>query len=486
MSDNGNRFDVVVVGCGIAGLSAAVSACQQGAKVAVLERATFEERGGNTRYTEGFLRMNNDSEVSDDFETELATTGSAYLDPALVHETAAPYEQWPAIVRSMNFVDPEVITAFSSEAGPTLQWLKGFGARFDNLPTPHITHSFPKLVTVGGGLQLVEILTAEAEKSGVTFFYETTAKELIQDQEGAVVGLKATGRRNKVTEFDARAVILASGGFEGNPEMLAHYLGPKAVNLRPTARGGYYNRGEGIQMALDIGAAPCGNFSNFHAEPVDPRSGVTEPLIMIFPYGILVNKDGERFVDEASRALDRLYEPVSYRILEQRDGIAYLILDEKIEDVENYQVGVRTDQPPIVADTIAELAEKLEISSLALGATVASFNAACPEGPFSLMGLDGMATDGLKPPKSNWARPIDTAPFQAYPIIAVNTFTFGGLKVNASAQVLNTDGDIIPGLYAGGEVIGLFFRSYAGATSVLRGATFGRLGGAHAAQYQAP
>ena len=127
MSDGGNRFDVVVVGCGIAGLSAAVSACQQGAKVAVLERATFEERGGNTRYTEGFLRMNNDSEVSDDFETELAVTGSGYLDPALVHESSAPYEQWPPIVKSMNFVDPEVITAFSSEAGPTLQWLKGFG-----------------------------------------------------------------------------------------------------------------------------------------------------------------------------------------------------------------------------------------------------------------------------------------------------------------------------------------------------------------------
>ena len=486
MAEEGNRFDVVVVGCGIAGLSAAVSACQQGAKVVVLERATYEERGGNTRYTEGFLRMNNDSEVSDDFEIELAATGSGYLDPALVHETSAPYEEWSAIVKSMSFVDPEVITTFANEAGPTLQWLKGFGARFDFLPTPHITHSFPKLVTVGGGLQLIEILTAEAEKGGVTFFYETTAKELIQDGEGAVVGLKSTGRRNKMTEIRARAVILASGGFEGNPEMLAHYMGPKAVNLRPTARGGYYNRGEGIRMALDIGAAPCGNFSNFHAEPVDPRSGEPEPLIMIFPYGILVNKDGERFVDEASRALDRLYEPISYRVLEQRDGNAYLILDEKIEDVENYQVGVRTDQPPIVAETLAELAEKLDIRATSLEATVAAFNEACPDGPFALMELDGMATAGLNPPKSNWSRPIDTAPFRAYPIIAANTFTFGGVKVNASAQVLNTDGEVVPGLYAGGEVIGLFYRTYTGATSVLRGATFGRLGGAHAAQYQAP
>jgi len=153
MSSDENSFDVVVVGCGIAGLSAAVSACHQGAKVALLERATIEERGGNTRYTEDFLRMNTDSEVFDDFETELAVTGSGYLDPSPGHATSAPYEQWPAIVKSMNIIDPEVITTFSNEAGPTLQWPKGFGARFDHLPTPRcltrMAMSFPGSTLAG-------------------------------------------------------------------------------------------------------------------------------------------------------------------------------------------------------------------------------------------------------------------------------------------------------------------------------------------------
>ncbi len=276
-------------------------------------------------------------------------------------------------------------------------------------------------------------------------------------------------------------IILASGGFEGNPEMLARYIGREAINLRPVARGGYYNKGEGIAMALAVGAAPNGDFGSYHAEPIDPRSGVAEPAIFTFPYGVLVNKQGERFTDEAPATVDAVYESVTRRIYEQRDGIAYLILDAKIDDVPNWRVSARTDQAPIKANTLEELAKQIGIDALPLSRTINAYNQACRPGVFKALEIDNLKTEGLSPPKSNWARPIDKAPFLAYPIISANVFTFGGLKVDANARVLDLDGAPIAGLYAAGETMGLYFRTYTGSTSVLRGAVFGRLAGKHAA-----
>ncbi|MFN0317361.1 MAG: FAD-binding protein, partial [Burkholderiales bacterium] len=257
-------------------------------------------------------------------------------------------------------------------------------------------------------------------------------------------------------------------------------VGPRALYLRPVARGGYYNKGEGIRMALDIGAAPCGDFGSYHAEPVDPRSGIAEPAIFIFPYGILVNREGQRFVNEAPGIVDAHYESITRHIFQQTEGIAYVILDAKIGDVPNKQLAIRTDQPPIAADSIAALAEKIGVPGAALEATVAAYNAACGPGMFKALEADGLATSGLHPPKSHWARPIDRAPYHAYPIISSNVFTFGGLKVNGNAQVLASDGDPIEGLYAAGETVGLYYKTYTGSTSVLKGAVFGRLAGQHA------
>ncbi len=480
MAKTENTFDVVVAGCGIAGLSAAVSAAEKGAKVAVLERAPFEERGGNTRYTEAYLRMKTDTEVTDDFETHLADNGGGYLDPELVGTTTQPYEQWPSIVKSLSFTDPEVISAFANAAGPTVQWLKGYGVRFDFLPTQFLTKSQPRLLPVGGGWALVEALGAQAEKLGVTFFYETTARSLIQNEAGAVVGLNAVDKTNQPIVFRGR-VVLGCGGFEGSAEMQTRYIGPRSVYLRPVARGGYYNKGEGIRMALDIGAAPCGDFGSYHAEPIDPRSGCAEASVFIFPYGILVNQEGRRFTDEAPGTVDAVYESVTRQIFNQTAGIAYVILDEKLKDVPNYTLGLRTDQPPVTGKTIAELAQKLKIPADVLEQTVAAYNAACQSGTFKALELDHLATKGLAPAKSNWARPLDKAPYAAYPIMSANVFTFGGLKIDTKARVLNNDGAVIPGLYAAGEVVGMYYKTYTGATSVMKGAVFGRLAGADAA-----
>jgi tricarballylate dehydrogenase len=474
------QFDVVVVGCGIAGLSAAVAARQQGARVAILERAPVEERGGQTRYTEAYLRMKSESEVTDDFEAHFMENAGGYLDPMLVAETTQPYESWPGLIKSMSFVDPEFLSAFAAGAGPTVQWMKTFGLRFDFLPTQFLTKSQPRLLPVGGGLALVEALAGWAEVNGVRFFYETVAQDLIVDSEGEVGGIRARGPGAKAVEFVGRAVVLGSGGFGGNLEMMSQYMGNRALFVRPICRGGHYNKGEGIRMALAIGAAPCGDYSSYHAEPIDPRSGVAEPSVFIFPYGVLVNRRGMRFVDEAMGTVDAYYERITRRIFEQPDGIAYTIFDAKIADVPNYTLAIRTDKPAIVADSLGALADKLGISP-AVEATIAEYNAACRPGMFKPLELDHLATQELEPTKSNWARPIDRAPFAAYPIISANVFTFGGLKVNAKAQVLHSSGHPIPGLYAAGEVIGLYYKNYTGATSVLKGAVFGRIAGIDAA-----
>jgi tricarballylate dehydrogenase len=265
--------------------------------------------------------------------------------------------------------------------------------------------------------------------------------------------------------------------------MLTHYVGPRARYLRPVARGGYYNKGEGIRMALAIGAAACGDYGSFHAEPLDPRSGAPEPVVLVFNYGILVNKLGQRFIDEAPATVDATYEAITRIIFEQPEGIAYVVLDSQIDDVPNWKRSVRSDQPPITANSIPELAARLGIDAAALTATVAGYNAACPAtGTFKPLQLDGLATAStLTPKKSNWARPVENPPFLAWPIICGNCFTFGGLKVDSSSRVLDTDGVVIPGLYAAGETIGLYYGTYPGATSVLRGAVFGRIAGTHAA-----
>ncbi|MGY9057395.1 MAG: FAD-binding protein, partial [Alphaproteobacteria bacterium] len=280
------------------------------------------------------------------------------------------------------------------------------------------------------------------------------------------------------------AVVLGCGGVEGNPEMLAHYCGPQTQFTRPIAKGGYFNRGEGIRAGLEAGAAPAGDFGSFHAQPVDPRSGEIEAVVLTFNYGILVNKAGERFTDEAPAAADACYEAISRDILQQKHGLAWVIHDAKIEDVPNWRKAVRSDQPAFEADTLEELAKLIGVDEDGLLDTVEAYNAACPLSvvDFTPLDLDGQRTArGLAPRKSNWSRTIDQGPYKAWPIMCANCFTFGGLKVNPNAQVIDLDGRPLPGLYAAGETMGVYHRTYTGSSSVMRGAVFGRIAGHHAA-----
>ena len=484
MGGGDDGYDVIVVGCGIAGLSAAVSAQQAGARVALLERAPKEERGGNTRYTESFWRMQSHDAVSEDFWDRFAENAGGHLDPAVIEESVKPYDEWPGLLRGLGFVDPELVATLADNAGPTLRWLTGFGVAFDFLPNYFITESTTRMAPAGGGLALVEALAAHAESvpDRIAIHYETTARRLIQDDEGRANGVEATGANNRTTRLRARAVVLASGGFEGNPEMLSRYLGPQSQFIRPVARGGYYNRGEGIRMALEIGAAPCGDYGSFHAQPVDPRSGQHEPVVLNYP-------------------LRHPGEPRGPPLRRRGAGDGGRELRGGLPADDGADRGHRLRHHRCKARRRAQLAEVGAHRPASGGggnsgrsgssarhrrrrarAHAGRLQRRLPgEDGFKPLALDGLATEGLTPRKSNWARPVDRPPFRAWPIIAANCFTFGGLKINPRAQVLNTDGETIPGLYAAGETAGLYYRTYTGSTSVMRGAVFGRIAGLDAA-----
>ncbi|WP_270889329.1 FAD-dependent oxidoreductase [Pedococcus sp. 5OH_020] len=475
-----HRYDVVVVGGGIAGLSAAVSAAGVGARVGLLDRASEAETGGNTRYTEAYLRMRSTDEPAEGFTDALVDDFMGHPDPGLTADAVLDRDRRSPLLRAHHVVDLDYVEAFADNAGPTLRWLESHGIAFAQLPTLFPTVSTTRLAPVGGGLALVETLGKRARDLGVDFHFETTARSLVVDPAGRVAGLHAADHSGAAVHF-VGAVVLASGGYQGNPEMMARYHGDKALTCRPVARGGNYNKGEGIEMALALGAATAGNFALFHAEPVDPRSGDPEAAIMAFPYGVLVNEQGERFVDEARGPVDAWYERTTRDIQDQPHGIAWLVLDASASAVPTIRTAIRTVEPPVSGATVAQLAERIGVDAQALEGTVAAYNAACPEGEWDPTRPDGLATTGLTPPKCNWAKPIEVAPFEAYPVIAANVFTFGGLKVDATSRVVDRDGRTIAGLYAAGEMTGLYYSNYTGSTSVLRGATFGKIAGAHAA-----
>ena len=355
--------DVVVVGCGIAGLSAAMTAAEHGGRVAVLERAPEEERGGNTRYTESFWRMQSEDAVSEDFEDRFAANSGGWPDPGILQDAVRDRDNQPAVLRSLSVVDPEIVATLAEEAPKALSWLKGFGVKFDFLPLYFLSQSTTRMGPIGGGLALIEALGAAAATRAdqITFHYETAARDLITDDQGRVRGVTAVARGNRPVSFRGQAVILASGGFEGNPEMLSHYVGAQAQFIRPVARGGHYNRGEGLRMALTAGAAPCGDYGSFHAQPVDPRATDWEPVVLNYSYGVLVNRQGVRFTDEGPAMVDATYEEVTREIMAQPEGLAFAVFDAGLDDVDNWQVTVRSRVPPYQGDTWAELASAMGV-----------------------------------------------------------------------------------------------------------------------------
>ncbi|MCM3388941.1 FAD-binding protein [Ureibacillus chungkukjangi] len=458
-------FDLAIIGCGAAGTAAALAAAEkakeqnQSLKIVILERADYEQRGGNTRWTAAYMRMENIDQPAPNFVEDML----AFSD---------------------NYADRSYIETLHKNAGSTLRWVESKGVDFDYLPTMFLTSSKPRLLPVGGGRAIIDTLSLRARALGVEIIYEATAWNLSLDEAGAINGLKVRIKGGETMELNVNAVILAAGGFQGSHEMMAQYIGRDAHKIPPVCEGGYFNKGEAIRMAMSLGAKGAGQWDAFHAEPVDPRSKREEAGVMLYPYFILVNQDGQRFTDEGYTTIDEQYEAVARKIFyECPNHIAYMIADQKMYDIPNYTEALQTEQPPILANTLEELAEKLNIPKENLTKTVSEFNKAVQPGEFLWNKKDDKKALGITPEKSNWAIPIEKGPYIAYPIISCNVFTNGGIATDTEGRVLSNDNDPIPGLYAAGEMTGLYYGKYPGGTSVLRSLVFGKRAGEHAISY---
>lgn len=462
-------YDLVVIGCGAAGLSAAVSyaaaAKKQGrqARIAVLERATNEGRGGATRWTSAWFRI----------------TGDRRLDPAFVGQMETV---------SNGLADLAYCKTLEREVGETLDFLEA-----NNVPLVYFEQPFPNRNTggglgmpAGGGVSIVDGLAGVVDRTpGSEILYETEAVHLSVSAKGRIDGVMVRGHDGLLRKLAAQAVVIACGGFEGNKEMLTRYLGERACDLPLIAPTVGNNRGDGIRMAMDVGSDTAGQFDMFHGEPVDVRSSKPDAVIYAFPYGIVVNRHAKRFFDEGKDSFDSTFEEIAFEIWRNQELKAFFIGDQTTLKIESVDKIILSDQPPVTAKKLSELATLLGLDAPALERTVSEYNAAIGPEEFNPHIRDGKAAIGIDPPKSNWAFPLNSPPYIAYPLTCAITFTFGGVRTDTSARVVTPAGVAIPGLYAAGEVTGLYYHHYPAGTSVLRSATFGRLAGAHAAAMSA-
>ena len=490
---------VVVVGGGNAGLNAAIAAREGGAEVTLLERAPFELRGGNSRFTAGAMRTVYNG--VDDLHRLMPdlTSGEIERTDFGSYSREQFYDDMGRVTQYRT--DPELAEKLIETSFDTLCWMREKGVRF--LPlygrqsfevdgpsdgkrpgTAGKRVRFWGGLTVeawGGGPGLVDSLSDAAAKAGVDIRY----------------GCRATGLRRSSRGFDvlvdaeavsADAVVVACGGFESNPAWRTRYLGPGWDLAK--VRGTRFNTGDGIRMAVDIGAATRGNWSGCHAVGWDMNAPEFGDLDVgdnfqkhSYPFGILINSRGRRFVDEGEDFRNYTYARYGREVLNQPGQCAWQIFDAKVTHLLRDEYRIRR-VTKVTADTLEGLAAKMEgVDAPALVEEIARFNAAVDVAtPFDPTVKDGRGTTGLAVPKSNWANRLDTPPFEAYGITCGITFTFGGLAVDSEARVLSEEGAPIPGLFAAGELVGgLFYFNYPGGTGLTSGAVFGRTAGRNAA-----
>ncbi|MEZ4493333.1 MAG: FAD-dependent tricarballylate dehydrogenase TcuA [Dehalococcoidia bacterium] len=458
------EFDVVVVGGGIAGLSTALSVHENGGRPVLVEKAPRPERGGNTRFADAQMRFPHEK---DEFSVRDYTADDMFRDLMRI---------------SSGRANEDLIRTLCDNARQTADWLTDFGLEWE-AGYPHTAgyRRSPK----SGGQGLVDLLFRRLEGFGVTCTYETAAQDLLVDPDGSVRGIRARGPEGLVDLVGRGGVVLACGGFQANVEMRVRYLGRFADSL--ILRGSRYNTGDGLNMAIVAGAAPAGQWGDYHSAVLDARSpkvecGVT--ALYNYQMGVFIDRNGRRFIDEGEDFRDHTYVKFSKRIIETAPGgTAWCVFDQQAYQREEFARAWRPVGPPYQADTLKDLADQMEIPAENFMDTIGDFNAAIQPGHYDLDRMDGKRTVGLAPNKSNWALPLSEPPYIAIPVTGGITFTFGGLKCDTSARVIDTRGQVMPGLYAAGEPMGeIFYNNYPGASSVIRGAVYGKIAGAHAAE----
>ena len=486
--------DVVVVGSGNAALCAALAASEEGARVTVFERAPEEECGGNSRFTAGSIRFAYSGlDELREVLTDLSAGDIAVTDFGSYSED----EFFDDMFRVTDYrCDPDLVECLVTRSKDTLVWLREAGIRFVPIYGRQAfkvdgRFKFWGGLTVeasGGGPGLVDGLTAACRKRGITISYGARVVDLDFDGRD-VTGVVVRRDGGRPETVSARTVVLASGGFQANPEWRTRYLGPGWELAK--VRGTRFNTGDGIRMALAIGAAPYGNWSGCHAVAWDRNAPEFGDLAVgdqfqkhSYPFGIVVNANGKRFIDEGADFRNYTYAKYGAELLKQPGQFAWQIFDAKTKHLLRDEYSIR-QVTRATGDSLDELLDRMEdVDSAACRAEIASYNAAVRQDiPFDPNVRDGRCTEGLAVDKSNWANTIDEPPFEAYAVTCGITFTFGGLRIDTEGRVLDTDLKPIPGLYAAGELVGgLFFHNYPGGTGLLAGAVFGRICGASAAR----
>ena len=489
-----NSYDVIVVGAGNAALAAAVSARENGAgRVVVVEKAPREMRGGNTHWSGGVLRFAFDDprEIGellpgveeqfenfyegvspysqDDFHGDLMRVTSGRTDPVLsklLVSSSFDTVKWMKKVGGIK-MEP-AITLSAVKKGNVMVWARGLVVRAEH-----------------EGVGLSRSWFATAERLGIEIRYGAAATELLVGDDGRISGIKLRDD-DGISLLNARSVVLGCGGFEANVQMRTQHIGPLVGAAK--VRGTPHNQGDGLRMAMNIGAMPWGQWSGCHATPISadwgdfaPRELTDRSNRLSYVYGIMLNRRGRRFVDEGEDGALFTYAKFGRAILAEPGAKAWQIFDSRV--IHLLEPRYQTSKP-ITAGTLEGLIEQLDIDDKEQALkTLDEYNSCAGEiDGFDPSRKDGLSSKGLALEKTNWALRIAKPPFYAYSATGGITFTFGGLKVNQSAEVIGTDWRPIKGLFCCGEMVGgLFYDNYPAGTGLVSGATFGRIAGRSAA-----
>jgi tricarballylate dehydrogenase len=479
------RCDVVVVGGGSAAFEAAVAARQHGAeRVIMLEKAPEAEYGGNARFSHtGFRFAFSGPDEIRAFIPEIdeATFRRMHLPAYSEADFLADLQR-----TCRGRVDPELAELLVRESNPAVHWMRELGIRWEPETSVEVNGRLyfepgGVIHVAGDGIGQLQQWREIAQRMAIELRFDSRVIALLGSAR-RVEGVQVSGPDGDY-ELTAPATILCSGGFQASAELRARYLGPGSDLMK--VRGSRHDTGEVLQMALALGACSSGHWQGAHASPID----ATYPDVEIsnkanrysYLHGITVNALGQRFFDEGEAEHTYTYAKTGWAVVSQPGAVAWQLFDRKGINLLRWQY--RRHAEPVEADSLEELARKIRLEPVPLLRTIEQFNQAVRDDvPFDPSRLDGKCTVGLTPPKSNWAAPIDEPPFQAYPVTGGITFTFGGLRVNPDAQVLNTGLRPIEGLYASGDVVGMFFYNYPSLTGQTRNVVFSRQAGRHAAR----
>ncbi|KKI92266.1 tricarballylate dehydrogenase [Bacillus sp. SA1-12] len=487
------KYDVVIVGAGNAALCAAIAAREKGSEVLVLERGPVEKRGGNSFFTDGAIRVayNNLDDIRKVIPDITDEEAERIVMPQYTQSDF--YDDLMRVTEGKS--DPVLAKQLISKSYETITWMCDQGIvfelnsenqSFEQNGKRHFWGGLP-VKTKNKGVGLIKSLFKRAEDIGIDIWYDSRGIELVMDQHH-INGIKVEKNKKLIT-IQTTSIVLACGSFEANNNMRSEHLGDEWEAA--IVRGTEFNTGDGLSMALAVGAQKYGEWSGCHSIGTDynaPKFGdFNKPGDIFkkssFPLGLLINRDGYRFVDEGADFRNYTYAKYGREVLKQPGHVAFQLFDAQVRPMlrKEYHLEEATF---FKANSLEELAELMAVNKAQFLKTIAEYNAAVQGGEYNPTVKDGKGTIGITPSKTNWALRIERAPYYAYPVTCGITFAFGGLHVNSEGAVLNKEGEPIAGLYAAGEMVGgIFHKNYPGGSGLMSGAVFGKLAGTSAAQY---